>query len=695
MDKTKSGIWQDMELKATALGKRMAQHPYDRVELLNAGVKVSGDRHEYLIPFNQLTAIHCKRGLVWGELEFVLPDDKVVRLHGTEWADTQRFHHHLQTRWQQWSEEMSTIAAEVLQQQLTVISDSNAEGKWLTRSAVAELRQKILKSLEALPVPVGRLESFDNCRELWAQCRAWLKDMEASRLKHNQRYTEAMLKHYAGFFDNIESSPLNSAQARAVVNGERSLLVLAGAGSGKTSVLVARAGWLLTRGEAAPDQILLLAFGRKAAQEMDERIQERLSTDAISAETFHALALHIIQQGSKKVPVISKLENDSAARQKLLTACWQQQCQEKKAQAKGWRQWLEEEMGWEVPEEDYWHDPKLIRRMGSRLDRWVSLMRMHGGSQAEMIEGAPEEVRELFGKRVKLMAPLLKAWKTALKDEGAVDFSGLIHQAINVLEKGRFVSPWKHILVDEFQDISPQRAALLAALRKQNSQTTLFAVGDDWQAIYRFSGAQLTLTTAFEHYFGEGDSCALDTTYRFNGRIGEVANRFIQQNPHQLTKPLNSLTAGDKKAVTLLPDDQLDALLDKLSGFAKPQQRILIMARYHHLKPAALEKASTRWPKLQIDFMTIHASKGQQADFAIVLGLQEGQDEFPAPARESIMEQALLPQPEDFADAEERRLLYVAMTRARERVWLLYNKEQPSVFVEALKYLDVPAARKP
>lgn len=684
-----------MELKATALGKRMAQHPYDRVELLNAGVKVSGDRHEYLIPFNQLAAIHCKRGLVWGELEFVLPDDKVVRLHGTEWADTQRFHHHLQTRWQQWSDEMSAIAAGVLQQQLAVISDHSAEGKWLTREAVAQLKQKILTSLEALPVPVSRLESFDNCRELWAQCQAWLKDLSATRLKHNQAYTKAMLAQYSGFFEHIESSPLNNAQARAVVNGERSLLVLAGAGSGKTSVLVARAGWLLTRGEAAPDQILLLAFGRKAAQEMDDRIRERLNTEAISAKTFHALALHIIQQGSKKVPVITKLENDTQARQKLLTRCWQQQCQEKKAQAKGWRQWLEEEMAWDVPEEDYWHDPKIVRRIGARLDRWVSLMRMHGGSQAEMIEGAPEEIRDLFGKRVKLMAPLLKAWKTALKEEDAVDFSGLIHQAINVLEKARFVSPWKHILVDEFQDISPQRAALLAALRKQNSQTTLFAVGDDWQAIYRFSGAQLSLTTAFEHYFGEGDSCALDTTYRFNSRIGEIANRFIQQNPHQLAKPLNSLSAGDKKAVTLLPDDQLDALLDKLSGFVKPEQRILIMARYHHLKPAALEKAATRWPKLQIDFMTIHASKGQQADFAIVLGLQEGQDEFPAPARESIMEQALLPQPEDFQDAEERRLLYVAMTRARERVWLLFNKQQPSVFVDILKHLDVPVVRKP
>ena len=93
--------------------------------------------------------------------------------------------------------------------------------------------------------------------------------------------------------------------------------------------------------------------------------------------------------------------------------------------------------------------------------------------------------------------------------------------------------------------------------------------------------------------------------------------------------------------------------------------------------------------------MTIHASKGQQADYVIILGLQDGDDAFPASARESIMEQALLPQPEDFADAEERRLLYVALTRARLRVWLLFNKEQPSPFVDMLKALDVPVARKP
>lgn len=590
---------------------------------------------------------------------------------------------------------MSEVAAGVLHEQLDLIAARTGQNAWLTREQTTGLQQQILRAFAALPLPVNRLEEFDNCRDALRQCLAWLKDIEACRLQHNQAYTETMLTEYADFFQQVESSPLNPAQARAVVNGEHSLLVLAGAGSGKTSVLVARAGWLLARGEAAADQILLLAFGRKAAQEMDERIRERLHTGEITARTFHALALHIIQQGSKKVPTISKLENDTTARNKLFISTWRQQCSEKKAQAKGWRQWLEEEMQWTVPEGNFWDDEKLQRRLASRLDRWVSLMRMHGGAQAEMIASAPEEIRDLFSKRVKLMAPLLKAWKSALKAENAVDFSGLIHQAIVILEKGRFVSPWKHILVDEFQDISPQRAALLAALRKQNSHTTLFAVGDDWQAIYRFSGAQLSLTTAFHQTFGDGDRCDLDTTYRFNNRIGEIANRFIQQNPHQLKKPLNSLTTGDKKAVTLLDETQLDALLDKLSGYAKADERILVLARYHHLKPASLEKAATRWPKLQLDFMTIHASKGQQADYVIIVGLQEGSDAFPAPARESIMEEALLPRVEDFPDAEERRLLYVALTRARHRVWLLYNKANPSRFVEDLKDLDVPVVRKP
>ncbi len=684
-----------MELKATSVGQHLAQHPYNKVRLLHAGVEVSGAKHSYTIPFNQLYSVQCKRGIVWGELEFCLADDKVVRLHGTEWRETQEFYRYLMQSWQSWGNQVSQIAADVLASQAESINEMLQKG-WVKYSMLTQVKEAIHTTLQTLPLPEVRLREFENCKAHYELCQQWLNQSEQMRSEVNQKWVKNAIEQNQDFFQTIETQPLNESQSTAVVNGEDTTLVLAGAGSGKTSVLVAKAGWLLRRQEAQPEQILLLAFGRQAAEEMNTRILERLGTKEIQAKTFHALALHIIQHSGRTTPSISRLEIDDKARRSLLSKIWQTQCKEKKVQAKGWRQWLEDELGWKLKEGEFWQDKAIVDRISGRLERWLGLMRMHGGTQAEMIAQASDENRELFQKQVKLMAPLLKAWKSALKEEGAVDFSGLIHQAINLLDKGKFTSPWRHILVDEFQDISPQRAALLMALRRQQTDNTaLFAVGDDWQAIYRFSGAELSMTTAFEREFGIGDLCTLDVTYRFHHRIGEIANRFIQQNPYQLKKPLNSLSDGDKKSVVVLPEAQLEALLDKLSGFTKPDERVLVLARYHHLRPKCLAAAKTRWPMLHLDFATIHASKGQQADYVIIVGLHEGQDGFPAPARESVFEQVLLPVLEDYPDAEERRLLYVALTRAKSRVWLFYNPDSPSVFIEQLERLGVPLQRKP
>lgn len=112
------------------------------------------------------------------------------------------------------------------------------------------------------------------------------------------------------------------------------MLVLAGAGSGKTSVLVARVGWLLSRQRVLPDQILLLAFGRQAATEMNSRINERLGQQDIQAKTFHALALHIIRECGKKTPTISELETDQQKKYQLLLDEWRAQCAAKKHKLK-------------------------------------------------------------------------------------------------------------------------------------------------------------------------------------------------------------------------------------------------------------------------------------------------------------------------------------------------------------------------
>lgn len=685
-----------MELKSTAVGRHLAQHPYNRVKLLSAGLEVSGDRHCYVIPYTQLLAIRCKRGLVWGELEFELLDGQVVRLHGTEWRQTQIFYQQLMDSWQQWGLEMSNIAADLLTgltQQLTHFAGSDF---WLTKDRLLALQNEIKTLLGSLPIASCRLAEYPACAEAYAQCLRWLEQGESLIEQHNRDWQEKMLQQHRAFFDEIESQPLNDAQRSAIITAEKTALVLAGAGSGKTSVLVARAGWLLRRQEAKPEEILMLAFGRKAAEEMNERIEQRLRTKDIQAKTFHALALSIIQSSSRKPIKISRLESDKKARQQLLLSTWQQQCEEKKNYASGWRHWLSDELNWSVADNDFWHDKRIISRLMPRLDYWLGIIRSNGGSQAEMVAAAAEEDREVFQKRLRLLSPLIKAWRTELKAEDAVDFSGLIQRATDALHKGKFVSPWKHILVDEFQDISPQRATFIAALRQQNVEANfLFAVGDDWQSIYRFSGSELSLTTAFEAEFGRGEIRSLDTTYRFNQDIADVANQFIQQNPKQLKKQLNGRLAGKTRSIAILPEQQLEALLDKMSGFVTPEETVLVLARYQYSCPDIIHRAKTRWPKLNLTFMTIHGSKGQQADYSIILGMKSGDDGFPADERESIIERVLLPEVDSYPHAEERRLLYVALTRARQKVWLLQDKTQPSEFIAELHRLGVPVLRKP
>ncbi len=113
-----------------------------------------------------------------------------------------------------------------------------------------------------------------------------------------------------------------------------------------------RAGRLLARGEASPRKFIA-GVCRKAAEEMDERIRERLHTEDITARTFHALALHIIQQGSKKVLIVSKLANDTAARHELFIA--ERRSNERKESAgEGLAATAEEEMQWSVPEGNFW-----------------------------------------------------------------------------------------------------------------------------------------------------------------------------------------------------------------------------------------------------------------------------------------------------------------------------------------------------
>lgn len=305
---------------------------------------------------------------------------------------------------------------------------------------------------------------------------------------------------------------------------------------------------------------------------------------------------------------------------------------------------------------------------------------------------------ELF---VSLFEPVLQAYEARLAEDGEIDFSDMIKRAVGHVEAARYSSPFTHILVDEFQDISPLRARLLRALLARRPDAVLFAVGDDWQAIYRFTGSDLSLTRHFDEVFGPTATTALDTTFRFNDRLGDVASAFILKNPEQIAKTIQSRVHGLEPSVSLVPvadaaiglDLALAAVERRAADMGLGDPSALVLARYHSvleelMRSWPVRHLKARFPRLDVRFATAHAAKGLEADFVVIAGLEQGGSGFPAEKTQEPLLELLLPGYEPYPFAEERRLFYVALTRARHRAYVLYPPASASPFIRELTERD-------
>ena len=230
-----------------------------------------------------------------------------------------------------------------------------------------------------------------------------------------------------------------------------------------------------------------------------------------------------------------------------------------------------------------------------------------------------------------MFRPVWACYEELLTQAGEIDFHDMINRAIDHVEAGRYSSPFGYILVDEFQDISPARARLLNALLDSSPGSQLFAVGDDWQAIYRFGGSDIAVMREFGDRFGRFECIDPETTFRCADRIATVATDFVLRNPAQIHK-------ADRPAVHVgLPGEEglslLKEALDRIAedaGRRDGNSEVLLPGRYRHSKPANLGSLARQYPGLSFSYMTIHRSKGREADYAVVLGLCSGKYGFPA-----------------------------------------------------------------
>ncbi len=275
-----------------------------------------------------------------------------------------------------------------------------------------------------------------------------------------------------------------------------------------------------------------------------------------------------------------------------------------------------------------------------------------------------------------------------LEEEEAIDFHDLINHAAAHIRDDRWKSPYRYVLVDEFQDVSAGRMALLQALGRTG--VAYFLVGDDWQSIYRFAGSDVGLVRDCGRYLGHVRERTLGRTFRFAGGILEPSTAFVVRNPAQTQRALRPARGVRDGGVTVIAGDDPrhgveDALRDieDREGEDGPPISVLVLGRYRDSRKALPPR---RRDRLRVEFSTVHAAKGREADYVIVLDLRDARHGFPSQYEEDPLLGLVLPPPPGgaYPHAEERRLFYVAITRARCGAYLVADSLRPSPFVDEL-----------
>lgn len=291
-----------------------------------------------------------------------------------------------------------------------------------------------------------------------------------------------------------------------------------------------------------------------------------------------------------------------------------------------------------------------------------------------------------------IFQPVYERYFEELVKNNQIDFTDAILHATNICRSLHPVR-YDYIIVDEFQDISIDRYNFLKVLREGNPPAKLYCVGDDWQSIYRFSGSDMALFNQFQHYFGPTDINKIETTYRFGEPLVSLSSRFIQQNGTQIRKnihPFNPKSNTELQfyeyehnnycniiewLIMSIPFDKSIFLLGRYSF-----DDYYLSYRYKSIKEGNRFFYFIRDRK--IEFLTAHKSKGLEADYVIILQCNKDTYGFPSLISDDPVLDYVLTEGDQYPYGEERRLFYVAITRAKIKTFVLYDKRFPSVFVD-------------
>ncbi|MEA2249687.1 MAG: ATP-dependent helicase UvrD/PcrA, partial [Solirubrobacteraceae bacterium] len=322
---------------------------------------------------------------------------------------------------------------------------------------------------------------------------------------------------------------LNRPQQVAVTHGDGPLLILAGAGSGKTRVLTHRLAYLIHSGKARPNEILAITFTNKAAGEMRERVELLLghSTRGMWVMTFHAACARILRVEAPRLGYTRQFTiYDQADARRLVK--------------------------------------RAIDQLGVDPKRFTPAAMHNQISAAKNKLRDAAAYRQLVGSFFEqTVADVFEVYERELHRMNAMDFDDLLVRTVNVLElfpevRARYAATFRYVLVDEYQDTNAAQYRLLQLLAGEHRN--LAVVGDDDQSIYAFRGADITNILNFQDDFPDTEVVRLEQNYRSTQTILDAANGVISHNRGRMGKTLwTDLGEGDLVKVRELDDEHAEA----------------------------------------------------------------------------------------------------------------------------------------
>lgn len=330
-----------------------------------------------------------------------------------------------------------------------------------------------------------------------------------------------------------------------------------------------------------------------------------------------------------------------------------------------------------------------------KVDTLKKMFQERAKSQNEFMS----ERQELF---LNFVFPILEKYDAVLKERNEIDFNDMINKATDEIQVNKPIYNYQYIIIDEYQDISFARFNLIKEIR-QLSGARLICVGDDWQSIYRFAGSDISLFSNFEKYVGKYKLLLIEQTYRNAQSLIDITSKYIQKNKKQITKNPKSKKGPVEEPVKFVyykQDEVEQVFIEEIQQLVHKhgKQSILVLGRHSFdindlikLTPSNKIKFFEASGKIVIDgfedidikFLTVHKSKGTEADNVIVLNLKNHLLGFPNKMTDDPILSLLMSDSEEYRFAEERRLFYVALTRTKNEVILLIPSDV-SLFAEEL-----------